>query len=346
MSKLKNEVMLGGFIVAAGGLLAFMSVAVGGFNMAPGVHVEARFENAAGLVKDAAIMVAGVEVGHIESLSVDHDKAVVKMFIRKDAAIRKDVEAAVRAKSLLGEKYVELIPQSKSAPMIASGDRIDQTRSTVEVDELLASLGPVIKQIDPKDVSTIVRVVAKTMNDEQGNMAAIVANAAAISEQVNETLAANRRNIDKVVANAATMTEEGSAFLTAKRPEIERTVSNLDKVSSVLSAEAPALAKKANRIAATVDEMTTTLNADAPRLTKQLGKVADKLPGTLDELSGIKTSIDRTLDKANPLLDKANAFDAAKMRELAQEVLIKNGVKVYMHPFGPGENDFKKLPQQ
>ena len=70
MSQYRNEVMLGGFILLAGGLLAAMSVAVGGFNFQEGIHVKARFSNATGLVKDAAVTVAGVQVGHVESLSV------------------------------------------------------------------------------------------------------------------------------------------------------------------------------------------------------------------------------------------------------------------------------------
>src|SRR5688500_12095225 len=103
MKRVNNEVMLGAFIVGAGGLLAYMSIAVGGFNMTPGVHVTAKFSNASGLVKDASVSVAGVEVGHVEGLTVEHDKAVVKLFLNKEAHIRSDVVAAVRAKSLLGE---------------------------------------------------------------------------------------------------------------------------------------------------------------------------------------------------------------------------------------------------
>lgn len=347
--KLNNEVMLGGFIVAAGGLLAYMAVAVGGFNMTPGIHVKAKFSNAAGLVKDASISVAGVEVGHVESLSVEHDKAVVTLFLHKDAAIRKDVVAAIRAKSLLGEKYLELSPQSPTAALLANGDEIASTRASVEVDELMANLGPIIKQIDPKDVADIVKVVAKTARDEQGSIAALVHNAAQISSEVNDLVATNKQNVNQIAANVASMTKEGNALITAKRPEIERTVANVDKLTGVLSAEAPGLTRKANRIASNVDVITTDLKQQTPAIGRTLAnadKTLAKGPQLIDDLSKLQKSVDLTLSKTNPLLDKVNAFDSAKMREMAQELLLQNGIKVYMHPFGPAESDWKKIPQK
>lgn len=348
--KFNNEVMLGAFILGAGGLLAFMCIAVGGFNMAPGVHVEARFANASGVVKDAAVSIAGVEVGKVEGLSVDHDKAVVKLFLRTDAHVRADVVAAVRAKSLLGEKYIELVPQSTTAAELKSGDTISATRASVEVDELLAALGPVIKQVDPKDVATIVHTVAKTMNDEQGNLAAIVQNAAQISQQVNDTLAANRKNIDTIASNTAGLTSQGNELLKAKRPEIERTVAQVDHLTGVLSAEAPGLMKKANTIASNVNVVTTELKTQVPAIGRTL-KNADttlaKLPGTLDGFSSLQQKVEATLTKTNPLLDKANDFDSDKLKELTENVLLKTGVKIYMMPFGvPDTSEWKKKPQE
>lgn len=350
MKKFNNEVMLGAFILGAGGLLAYMSIAVGGLNMAPGVHVTAKFSNAAGVVKDASISVAGVEVGHVESLTVEHDKALVKMFLYKDAHIRADVVAAVRAKSLLGEKYIELKPQSTTAAELKDGDVLGVTRSSVEVDELLAALGPVIKQVDPKDVATIVRTVAKTMEDEQGSLAAVIQNAAQISQQVNDTLAANRKNIDQIATNAAGLATQGNELLKAKRPEIERTVTQIDKLTGTLNAEAPGLVKQAKHIASNVDALTGDLKAQTPAINRTIAnadKTMAKLPQTLEGFDSLQKGVERSLGKVDPLLDKANAFDTAKFKELSENLLLKTGVKVYMHPFGPapGESDWQKKPQ-
>lgn len=345
-SKLNNEVMLGGFIVLAGGLLAYMSIAVGGFNLQSGVHVKAKFTNASGLVKDAAVTVAGVEVGHIAGMTVDHDKAVVNIFLRKDAGIRADVKAAIRAKSLLGEKYLELVPQSKDAAVLKDGDLILDTRATVEVDELLATLGPLMKEVDPKDVAKIVRGVAKTIDDEQGSLARVVRNAADASQDVRDLLAKNRDKIDRTVANVDRLTSEGSTLLATNRPKIDRTVANVDKLAGVWSAETPALARKAQRIATNVEHLSGAVDARRmARIAANADLTLAKTPAVMDEFKGLRPSLDRTLGKVNPLLDKANSVTEADVKNIAGDVLLKGGMRVYMHPFQPPEPmTYQKAP--
>ena len=345
-SKLNNEVMLGGFIVLAGGLLAYMSIAVGGFNFQSGVTVKAKFTNASGLVKDAAVSVAGVEVGRIAGMTVEHDKAVVAIFLNKDAGIRTDVKAAIRAKSLLGEKYLELVPQSTDAPVLKDGDLIVDTRATVEVDELLATLGPLMKEVDPKDVAKIVRGVAKTIEDEQGSLASLVRNASDVSAEMKDLIVKNRDKLQRTVANVDQMTAEGSALLRTNRAKIDRTVANVDKLAGVWSAETPALAKKAQRIASNVEQLSGAIDA------RRMGRIAanadvtlGKLPGVMDEFKGLRPAVDKTLNKVNPLLDKANGVTEADVKTIAQDILLKGGMRVYMHPFQPPEpTTFQKVP--
>lgn len=331
MKSMNNEVMLGGFIVLAGGLLAYMAIAVGGFNFTPGVHVEAEFTNATGLVKDAEVAIAGVQVGHVESLGVDDGKAVVKIFIDKDAQVRDDVVARIRAKSLLGEKYLELLPQSRTAPLLKDGETIQDTVADVEVDDVLAAMAPMLKQIDPKDVATIVHGVATTMGKNGDDLATIVQNAAAISGQVHGILARNDKHLDAVAANLDKLTADGSALLHAKGPEISSTVTHIDHLTGVLAKEGPGIVHDVHGI-------TTTIDARAPKL-------ANSLDTTLSDVHTLGNGVQKTLGKVNPLLDKANAFNDDKMHKLAQDLLIKNGVRVYMYPFGPSENPWKKEPQ-
>ncbi|MEB3328662.1 MAG: MlaD family protein [Candidatus Sericytochromatia bacterium] len=313
MSKHNNEVMLGAFILLAGGLLAWMSVAVGGFNLQRGLHVQARFANATGLVKDAAVTVAGVTVGHVQGLAVDHDRAVVTLFLRGDAGIRQDVKAAIRAKSLLGEKYLELVPQSKDAPLLAEGDTINDTRATVEVDELLAALGPMLREVNPRDVAAIVRGLATTVEREPDGLARIVRNAGDISQEVRDLLARNRTHLDRTAAGAAAL----ATTLEAQRPALARTIANVDRVAGVMSAEAPALAQRAQRLAGRLEGLSAAVE-----------------PGQVRRLA---TRADQALARVPGLLEKADKVTERDVRALAHDVLLKAGLRVYVHPFTPPE---------
>lgn len=341
--KLNNEVLLGGFIVVAGGLLAYMSVAVGGLNMTPGLHLTARFTNAGGLVKDAVVAVAGVQVGHIEQLEVDHDQAIVHLFVRTDAQIRQDVQATIRAKSLLGEKYLELEPQSRTAPLMASGGQVTVTHPSVEVDEVLAALGPVIRKVDPNDIATIVHTAAVTLHGNQGNLQDLIKHANSVASQMDDLVKTNHGNINKAAASLASLSSQGDALLKAKRPEIERAVTQVDHLTGVLDRETPSLMAKGQRIATNVDRIAADVRHEAPHMirdAKSTLKHADaalvKVPETLDNLH-------HTMNKVNPLLDKANAVTPGDIEDAAHRILARDGIRVYVHPFGPSEESYHKM---
>ena len=68
-----------------------------------------------------------------------------------------------------------------------------------------------------------------------------------------------------------------------------------DKIVGRFHREAPQLARNLERSA-----------ADAQRTLR-------KLPGTLDNVNDLTVSVNRSLGKVNPLLDKANAIEEAKV---------------------------------
>lgn len=315
MKKYVNDAALGAFILASLGILAYMSLAVGGLKIGQGVSVKAEFDNATGLVKDAAVLIAGVNVGNVDSLAVKHDKAVVTLRLRKDAGVRKDVQAAIRAKSLLGEKYVELVPQSETAPAIENGDLITKTTVPVEIDELMTHLGPVIKDIDPKDLRTIVKNVALSLDGNGPAINQAIAQSSGTLTRLNAMLATNETKINAIVSNLEAVTGDSKSLLADNRDEVRRIVTNLDKVS----ASAPGLVSRLDRITGQTEQLTASLGERGPSLVKNLDatlvklpKTLDqtdplltKLPGTLDTLEKLTLRLDKAMTKLEPLLDQA-----------------------------------------
>ncbi|MBO9542258.1 MCE family protein [bacterium] len=328
--KLWNDVALGAFILAALGLLAYMSVAVGGLKLGKAIIVTAKFDNAAGLVKDGAVMIAGVNVGSVESLSVAHDKALVKLRLKTDADIRQDVKAAIRMKSLLGEKYIELLPQSESAPLLKDGETIGQTDVPVEVDELMKYVGPVLKDVDPKDLSSIVHSLATTLGGRGESMGKTLDTAGNTLATLDRILTKNEDKLAHMIdsldrtADAAPslinrldrMTsdlEPATKALGKRGPDL---LARLDRASVELAPTVTALGKKGPAL---IDHADQTLVALDPTLTK-LPKTLDalepslsRLPKTLDTLDKLVNRLDATLGKLDPILDQT------KGRELVEK---------------------------
>jgi phospholipid/cholesterol/gamma-HCH transport system substrate-binding protein len=80
-----------------------MSFRVGeyGFGLKKGYIVNAVFDNAAGLEKDASIQIAGVEVGRVEKISLREGKALVAMRILPDIKLERDVVAAIKTHGII-----------------------------------------------------------------------------------------------------------------------------------------------------------------------------------------------------------------------------------------------------
>lgn len=319
--KLLNDVALGAFIVSALGLLAYMSIAVGGLKVGHAIVVSAKFDNAAGLVKDGAVMIAGVNVGSVDSLAVAHDKALVKLRLKINADVRQDVKAAIRMKSLLGEKYIELLPQSDTAPMLANGDVISETTVPVEVDELMKQIGPVLKDVDPKDLSAIVHSLARSLDGRGEKIGQTIDNANETLGTLNRLLTKNEGSLNRLVSSLdqtasqapdlvsrldriAAHLEPSAKALETRGPSL---VARLDRLSEQLEPATAALAKKGPGLIDKTDRTLTALEPSLARLPRTLDAANPslaKLPKTLDTLERLVTRLEGTLDKVEPMLDQ------------------------------------------
>lgn len=179
----KHELGVGILVVVSLSLLSWMSLQVGaldgwGVEM---VAAEVVLPDAAGLEAGAVVKVAGVEVGTVDAVRVDHDKAVLDVSLQSEAAIRSDVVAQVRARSLLGEKYLALLPQTRDAPLLASGARVERALPVTELDELINSLGPMVGAADSDELSSALSTVSQAINRDPERIERILADVEAIA---------------------------------------------------------------------------------------------------------------------------------------------------------------------
>src|SRR3972149_6304055 len=151
--KLTPEAKVGLFVLLGIILLVYMSLRMGGITLgrAEGYKLNVSFSSAAGLDKDGSVRVAGVEVGKVQEIRLKDHKAQLTLLIKPDVQIGQDYTAVLTTSGLLGEKYLELIPGSPSAPPLKDGDTITRTTSYADMDKLITLLSDVSGDI--KNVS-------------------------------------------------------------------------------------------------------------------------------------------------------------------------------------------------
>ena len=120
----RNPLVIGvvGVAVAAGLVLAAVE-----YDKLPffesGKGYSAYFAEAGGLKAGAPVQVCGFRVGQVSSVELDGPRVLIKFTVDKNIRLGERTEAAVKTKSLLGSKVLEVTPRG-------DGRYLKRSRST------------------------------------------------------------------------------------------------------------------------------------------------------------------------------------------------------------------------
>lgn len=142
------EIKVGLFVLIGLIIVGYMSVKITkyGKKIKRGYEVSAIFDSISGLVRDASVEIAGVEVGRVRDISLKDSQAKVDMIVDPAVRLKKDAQALIRTKGILGDKFVELVPGTL-AEEIGPGEVINDTTPPVELDQVLTNVGPVLDDL-------------------------------------------------------------------------------------------------------------------------------------------------------------------------------------------------------
>ncbi len=291
----KHELGVGLLVLVSLGLLAWMSLQVGaldgwGVEM---VEAEIVLPDAAGIETGAVVKIAGVEVGTVDAVTVEHDVAVLEVSLQTDAGVREDVIAQVRARSLLGEKYLALLPQSRDAPLLATGARVERSLPVTELDELINDLGPMVRAADSEELSKALDTISKAITKDP--------------ERVERMLV----DLEAILGNGRQATESLPALIS----DADRTLGTIRGVAS----EARPVLRRADHVLVqlepTVDKLPGTVDEAHGLMTDGRAAVA--------EVRKITGALEGSTDDIVLILDNFSEIDKWELRRLLREEGIK-----------------------
>ena len=293
----RNPVTIGAVsltVIAALVFLAFNAQSlplIGG-----GTVYKAQFSEAAGLQVDDVVRVAGVKVGKVEALALE-DGAVTVEFRVKDAFVGNRSEAAIKIETVLGAKYVALVPLG--AEPLDPDERIpmERTASPYDVVEAFNGLASTVQDIDTDQLATSFEVLAETFSETPEEVRTSLQGLARLSDtiasrdaQLRELLTATRqvtqvladRNgeftqlildsntlltevqerrelIDSILTSTQELAEQLSGLVADNRETLTPALQQLSRVTDILSRNRAALAQTVNELAPFVRVFTNTL---------------------------------------------------------------------------------------
>lgn len=351
----KNEIAMGLFIIAAAAILGYLSLKIGGISIKEGVQVQVILDNAAGLVKDADVAVSGVKVGRVKDLRLEQNRAVLSIVLEKEAGLRKDVKASIRAKSLLGEKYLALLPGSMTAPFLVKGDEITEAEIPLEIDQLISSMGPFLKEIDPEDIGIIVKTLSSALKGKSETIQNIITNVEKATEGLRDMVSENRPRIEQMIENMDTVIQETASTITSNRPALERSIANVESAAAFINRKAPELAEDFSIISANLRTVSESLLEDYPKYSGRIDQAsrditritnafsekspqmaedtasainnisaaAGKLPLALDNFNQLAPDLKKVLQRADSVLEKTNNITYDDIWKMMREVGVK-----------------------
>ena len=133
------ETVIGAVVIAiAAGFLIYASQSAGLTARSDGYELKASFTSVEGLTVGTDVRMAGVKIGSVTGLGLNHDTYQAEATFAIDEAymIPDDSDVKVSSEGLLGGNFVEISPGA-SEFMLADGDEILLTQGAVSFLNLL-----------------------------------------------------------------------------------------------------------------------------------------------------------------------------------------------------------------
>ena len=286
----KQEIGVGILVLVAAVLLAIMSIKVGALaQVGDQIRVTVVLSDAAGLTEGAAVRVAGVQVGQVNGMGVDHDKARLDVTLSQDAGLRSDAKLQVRARSILGEKYLELTPQSKDAPLIADGAELTVPTPQTEIDELVNSLGPLVSAMDAEAMYLAMERLGDALEKDPDQIARML------------------QNVDTILSNGAAASGDLDGMMSDTRE-------TLGTLNQMVKDARPMLAKT-DTVMGRIDSATEGL----PKISEDVEVMVSDARAMVKDSHALLKRLEGSMDDLETVLENMSEIDKWELRRLLRE---------------------------
>ncbi|WP_279102138.1 MlaD family protein [Gordonia bronchialis] len=271
-------------------LLTLMLIAIG----VPQINYHARtspftaeLANASGLTTADPVLVAGVPAGRIEAIDLAGDRVRVGFRLDNDLPLGNQTRATVRLRTVLGKRYLEIIPAGRGE--VGPGNTIPLSRTTVpyNLDDISSAAVHTSREID----SGAVRAMIATMNQIMPNgttLDASMAGAAGATAAITETGA----QLDQLLVVSKKLAE-----VTAQQSDsVSSAFSSTQIIVQTLAVRRMVLTRLVDNLRIVLDQMATTF----PKI--PMGDLVNNIASVTTTLKSNVTTIDGILKQLPPAM--------------------------------------------
>ena len=276
-------------------MFALLVALLGNYSTRGGHSYHAIFTDATGLHVRDDVRIAGVSVGRVDKVALDHGQAEVSFTVLGEARLTTDTQATLRYRNLLGQRYVSLTVPNGGGSLLRSGGTIPvtQTHPALSLTAVFDGFRPLFQGLSPDKVNQLASAIVATLQGEGGNIGTLLAQTADLTgtlatrdvalgqilddlSSVAGTVATRDRGLRDLVAELQRLTDT----LAADRSSIGDALTGADDLASSLSS---LLVDARPPLRSALPAIRTTL-ATAAANQKKLDAALSALPLGLDPL--------------------------------------------------------------
>lgn len=264
----------------------------------------AEFSNCGqGLRVSGDVKLRGVLVGQIEEIEKTKDqgcKVTLGIFDESRSQVPANVGAQVRAKTVFGEKWVELLyPEQADQARLAKGDTIpdDKTIDPLEVETILDTALPLLRSIDPENLAATLEAL---------NTGFVGHEAAAIRAMKAGNAALKPLNENEGLFNLGiTQLKESGKVLSDVDDDLFKALEGIDKIQRFTIDKRDLIHANFEKVPRLLDELTLLFSTRFVDITRLVNSGA-----TVISILAART------EDVDKLLSTLPAFNAAWIRNL------------------------------
>lgn len=216
-----------------------------------GKTVAAEFANVGDLVTRANVQQSDAVVGSVQAIKlVDRGGqwiARVEMTLDDDTQVNAKTRAIVRSTSLLGEKYVDLVPEGEGAPLEGGTIPLARTDKAPELEDVFSQLGAILASGGLEDLARLSTAGAMILEGQEDNVGRVIDQTAKLVASLRsqrEALASALADLasasgtlaggNDVIAKALEVGDDALRIVADQRNELEQLVIQLDRLGGPL----------------------------------------------------------------------------------------------------------------
>jgi phospholipid/cholesterol/gamma-HCH transport system substrate-binding protein len=248
----------------------------------------ALFTDVSGLASGDDVRAAGVEVGRVNSMTLQRDDDVLVTFTTSDAVpVTRNTTLTVRYKDIVGGRFLEINQPTAPSPPLPSGGVIpaSRTQPALSLDALFNGFQPLFQGLQPAQINQLSAELITVLQGEGGT-------------------------IDGLLASIGSLT----STLANRDAVIGQVIGNLNQVLGTVSKHDNHLSDLVTRL----QRLISGLAADRGPIGNSLGRVADLSGSLAGLLQNARPGISGTVHQVDRLATVLNANSRTLNRNLGE----------------------------